>query len=210
VTKYHILDEEKIKGYLSDNKEFILTGVNYVFDDYRELRSAEPLKENALVITKDGIIKWSNPSREIHLDGTVTFEPVSADYGTICNNYVCIDRVPENRVKISELKIRFADAITNTVKHFDVNVYEDGDELILNYEDVLFEEKIYNILVGVMINGQFVSFKQAMGLNPLYLGPTIILPESFNIGKSVLKQVISKGTCFKSMGEMQNVILCYE
>ncbi len=134
------------------------------------------------------------------------FEPISVTEGAICNNYICIEPIPDNHIKINEFNIRFAEALTGEVRYFNVDVNDDGDQLVLNYEDAFFEEKIYNIIVGISIKGKFIPIKRATGLNPLYLGPTSILPKGFTIGKSVLTQVITRGTCYKS----GDVVMCYD
>ncbi len=143
---YRLVDKEAVKTYLFsklstgevepiENQAITITleGVKYMFDSKFNLRELAPIQKYARVLTKDGLITWSDPAKAIYRDGKIEY--VSLEYSNgavfICSNYVCLDKTPDNPMKITKDNLVIVDENLSVVAP---DIEEKDEKLIVKNE----------------------------------------------------------------------------
>ncbi len=151
--EYVVIDEETVKTYLfnclasgkinyAGLRYLIINikGTQYWFNNDLNLVEVTPLSENAYALTIKGFIKWNNPSRKntrfkneeiLSLGSHVTLLSLSK---LVCSNYICIEHLPKNRVKITRKNLTAVDFFTSYKDNLRVEIEENNEKLVITHK----------------------------------------------------------------------------
>ncbi len=189
VSNYVTIDKETVKtclfNSLASDKLYAagvgyliisIQGTQYWFNKNLNLVEVTPSSKNVYAITTKGFVPWKNPARKFDNFGKeemlgIGSKPTDMSIAkTICSNYVCIEDIPENKVKISKDNVIAVEFFTSNKGNIGVEIEENNNELSITNKG--------NVAVSIEV-------KEDDAIFPLF-GMT-----------QNSKIILTRGTCFK-------------
>jgi hypothetical protein len=207
---YYLIDEKKVRSLLENilvrgnirvtDVGGLLVESNNVHYEVAprslDVMSATPLNENAVAITKNGLVSWKNHYVKVleskdsgpEVNTEITNFKYVATYKPFCSGFICLGKTPSDdaiKITASSIKIYYVPEVAGSKEKVKVYSPSEAKFKITETQDSLIIEKKRGKLKG--------RYEIGVVANDL-----MYVIDDFPMYYNYLKVVIPRGTCFET------------